>query len=162
MKVEREGQPIELAMTLAAGSLRDLGWLGWEIAAAATFTFVLALIIGARRPRDPAARIGAWLMATTAMTMVFSSIGWASFWRHLPAVLALLFGSAAISTSSFGAISITFAIFFPRMLIHKRLLWGLIWLPEAIAASVETRGLLEVVYRPKQRVENHCTCGWLG
>ena len=60
VKIEREGKPAELTMTLQPGSLRALRWNDWVALATAMLTFGLALIIGVRRPREPAARICAW------------------------------------------------------------------------------------------------------
>jgi membrane-associated protease RseP (regulator of RpoE activity) len=65
--VERQGKPAELMMTLPPGSPGGLGWDEWETLATAIVTFVLALIIGVRRPREPAARICAWFMASFAL-----------------------------------------------------------------------------------------------
>ena len=60
VKIEREGKAAELTMTLPQGSLGDLRWNKSEALATAILTFGLALIIGVRRPREPAARICAW------------------------------------------------------------------------------------------------------
>jgi len=151
IKIERDGKPAELTMTLQPGSLGGLSWIDWEASATAILTFGLALIIGVRRPREPAARICAWFLASFAMDIVLViGAGWTSYVRHLPLVLGLLLWPSIISTSLSAAIGLTFPIVFPRVLIRNRLFWVLIWLPELIVGSLQTVISLEMVYRPRQ------------
>ena len=98
-KIERKGKPAELTMTLPQGSLGGLRWNDWVALATAILTFVLALVIGVRRPREPAARICSWFMASFAMLFVFVGVGWTSYLRHLPRVLGLLLWPSIISSN---------------------------------------------------------------
>jgi hypothetical protein len=55
-------------------------WIDLEGLATAILNFGLALIVGVRRPREPAARICAWLMASFAMAIVLDvGAGWTSY-----------------------------------------------------------------------------------
>jgi len=150
IEVERQGKPIEVTMILGRGSLRDLEWDDWERIGAAVFTFILALVIGVRRPYDPVARISACFLASMAVDMVFPIYGWASIWRHLPGALGLFLWPAFINRSLIGGLSLTFAIVFPRTLVRNRLVWISIWLPVAFVATLQFLVYLRLVYRPKE------------
>jgi len=65
------------------------------------------LIIAFRRPYDPIALIGAWLLASVVFAMVFLSYGWAAVWRHLPTPLGLSLWPASISRSLTSGLGLT-------------------------------------------------------
>jgi len=90
IKVERECKLIECNVRLRRGSLRDLEWRDWAGIGAPVFTFILAMLIGFRRPYDPLARISAWFMASMAFDMASADYGGAPVWRQLPVALGLL------------------------------------------------------------------------
>lgn len=148
IKVEREGRPIEFTVSLRGGSLKDLEWLDREVIGAGVFTFILALVIGVRRPYDSVARISAWLLASMAFDMASADYGGAPIWRHLPFALGLLLWPGWISRDLLSGLSITFGVVFPRTLFHKRWVWALIWLPVAVAAVLHTLLYMRLVYQP--------------
>jgi tRNA A-37 threonylcarbamoyl transferase component Bud32 len=148
IKVERESKPIEFTVSLSRGSLRDLELPDWESIVAAAFTFVLALVIGVRRPYDPVARISAWLLASMAFETASADYGEASIWRHLPIALGLLLWPGWISRVLLSGLSITFAAVFPRKLLRNPWVWTLIWLPVAFSAVLQTLLYVRLVYRP--------------
>jgi eukaryotic-like serine/threonine-protein kinase len=148
IKVEREGKPIELTVSLKRGPLRDLEWLDWEGIGAPAFTFILALIIGIRRPYDPVARISAWFMASMAFDMAGADYGGAPIWRHLPTAFGLILWPGWISRSLLAALSVTFGLVFPRRLLHNRFVWTLIWFPVVVATVLWTLLYMQLVYQP--------------
>jgi tRNA A-37 threonylcarbamoyl transferase component Bud32 len=148
IKVEREGKSIEITVSLKRGSLRELEWLDWEGIGAPVFTFILALIIGIRRPYDPVARISAWFMASMAFDMAGADYGGAPVWRHLPIALSLFLWPGWISRGLLAALSVTFGMVFPRRLLQNRSVWTLIWLPVVVATLLWTLLYMQLVYRP--------------
>ena len=82
LDVDREGKQIELTRNLGYGNPRDLPWHDRQNIANEVFTLVLALLIAFRRPYDPVARIGAWLLASSVFSMLPLAYGWASLWRR--------------------------------------------------------------------------------
>jgi eukaryotic-like serine/threonine-protein kinase len=149
IEVERQGKPIEFTMSLGRESPRDMELLDWEVIGAAVFTFILALVIGVRRPHDLVARITSWFMASMAFGMVFLSYGWASAWRHLPIALGLLLWPGLITLGLIPGLSITFATVFPRKLLRNGWVWILIWTPVAFAATLQCLLYVRLVYQPE-------------
>jgi hypothetical protein len=150
IEVERQGKPVKLTLSMARLSPRDLRWLDWQVLGAAVFTFVLALVIGFRRPQDPVARIGAWMLAAIAIDMVGGGYGWAAIWRNQPGALGLFLWPTIISSGLGGGICITFAFMFPQKLVRNYLVWILAWLPAAFVASLNSLISFQVIYRPRQ------------
>ena len=148
IEVERQRKTIELTVNFGRSSLRDRDWLDWEILAASMFTFILALMIGVRRPYDPVARITAWFMASMAFDMSPFPSGWASVWRNLPGALGLLLWPGLISYSLLPGLGITFATVFPRTLVRNRWFWIAIWLPIAFMATLLCLFCWRLVYQP--------------
>ena len=148
IEVERQGKTVELTVNFGRSSLRDRDWLDWEILAASVFTFILALMIGVRRPYDPVARITAWFMASMAFDMSPFPSGWASVWRHLPSALGLLLWPGLISDSLLPGLGVTFATVFPRILVRNRWFWIAIWMPMTFMATLLCLFCWRLVYQP--------------
>jgi hypothetical protein len=148
-EVERQGVPIELTANLRRGTLRDLEWSDWELIGGAVFTFMLALLIGLRRPHDPVARVSALFMAGMAFNILFYATGWASFWRNLPGVLGLLLWPGLIPSWVTLGFATTFAAIFPRKLFQNRWIWILIWMPLTLVATIPWFQAWRLVYQPK-------------
>jgi eukaryotic-like serine/threonine-protein kinase len=150
IEVERQCKPLALTVRLERKSPSNVKWRDWQALGVVVFPFALALGIVFRRPQDPTARIGAWLLASMAIDLIFVSSGWASIWRRQPGVLGLFVWPASISRSLISGITITFAIFFPRNLVRKRVLWILIWLPVVLGATLQNLAYWRLVYRPEE------------
>jgi hypothetical protein len=108
---------------------------------------VLGLVVAFRRPYDPLARMGAWLLATAAVAFGFFE-GWAATWRHLPGWLGLLLWIPEISRLVPDAILLTFFTIFPRRIFTARWPWLLIWTPALALLPWRVLGLYRVIYEP--------------
>ena len=72
-------------------------------------TLVLAITVAFKRPRDPIALTGAWLLATAGVFSVALPAGWASGWRLLPAAVTWPMWLPFLSTLAAGGILFLFA-----------------------------------------------------
>ncbi len=125
-----------------AQTLVNLAYSGEVLAA-----FALSLVIAFRRPYDPVARIGAWLMATALIGFGVPD-GWAATWRHLPVLLGALLWIPQISRFVVDGILVTFFTVFPRRLFHSRWPWILLWAPILLVLPWRVSAAISVVYRP--------------
>lgn len=108
---------------------------------------VLSLVIAFRRPYDPLARMGAWLLGTAAVAFGFAD-GWAATWRHLPGWLGLLLWMPEISRFVSDAILFTFFTIFPRRIFSAHWPWLLIWTPALALLPWRVLGAYRVIYEP--------------
>ncbi|MCJ7504036.1 MAG: protein kinase [Acidobacteriia bacterium] len=108
---------------------------------------ILGLVVAFRRPYDPAARMGAWVLATAAVAFGLPD-GWAATWRHLPGLLGLLIWIPEISRLVPDAILFTFFTVFPRRVFSARWPWLLIWTPALAFLPWRVLGMYRVVYQP--------------
>jgi len=115
-------------------------------------SLVLGLVIAFRRPYDPLARMGAWLLATAAVAFGFPD-GWAVTWRHLPGWLGLLLWIPEISRFVPDAILFTFFTIFPRKIFSARWPWLLIWTPALALLPWRVLGMYRVIYQPGHATE---------
>jgi tRNA A-37 threonylcarbamoyl transferase component Bud32 len=149
MKIEREGNQSEVNVSVRRGTLSDLDWGDWQWLGGEVLTLILALVIAFRKPHDPLALIGAWLLASSVFAMISVGYGWAAFWRHLPAPLGLLLWPGSVSRGLISGLSLTFAAIFPRKLFRARSPWILIWTPVILVAVVQLLFYLRLVYQPR-------------
>ena len=110
-------------------------------------SLILGLVVAFRRPYDPLARIGAWVLATAAVVFGLPD-GWAVTWRHLPGWLGLLLWIPEISRFVPDAILLTFFTVFPRRIFNTRRPWLLIWAPALALLPWRVQGMYRVIYEP--------------
>lgn len=110
-------------------------------------SLVLGLVIAFRRPYDPLARIGAWVLATASVAFGFPD-GWAATWRHLPGLLGLFLWIPEVSRFVSDAILFTFFTVFPRRFFRARWPWLLIWTPALALLPWRVLGTYRIVYQP--------------
>jgi len=90
----------------------------------------MALLLVWRRPRDPQALVGAWLMATLATVTDTLPEGMAATWRALPGPVAGVLWIPLVSGLAFAtAIGLTFSATFPKPLVRRAWVWALLWTP---------------------------------
>lgn len=95
-------------------------------------TLLLALVVAFRRPRDPLALIGAWLMATTGVVSVVLPSGWAWGWQSLPWLAGLVLWFPYVSSIGAGATFLIFAAYFTRP--HEK--WARLGIQTLLVASL--------------------------
>ena len=126
-------------------------WSAWRVVPAVVafilVSFCLALLIAFRRPFDPTARWGAWLLATTPYAFGVWD-GWAVTWRHLPSLLSALLWVPQISRFILDGIALTFFTVFPTKLFKTRWPWVLIWIPVLVPLPWRVLGIYSVIYQP--------------
>jgi tRNA A-37 threonylcarbamoyl transferase component Bud32 len=146
VEIERDGQRRQAPVSFEAH------WRHWGAGTWLTFvakviaelvTFVLALVIALRRPRDPVALVGAlWLAALSITGLAPIAVadphvpslppGASAVWRSFPAWLTL---PLWVGTTAFllgPNLSVVFLSLFPRPVFRTRRawwLWGLTWAP---------------------------------
>lgn len=156
LEIERGGKPSQVALAFpkrswadwgASGALVGLVLWGFRLA-----TLLLALLIVFRRPQHLIARVGAWFMATAAVSAVVVLPGTAVTWRHLPALLGGLLWIPALSTFSLAAIFFTFFALFPRSAFRRRWIWALVWIPALVELRWLGGYLYSAVYQPERAV----------
>ena len=111
-------------------------------------TLGLALVVAFRRPSDPAARVGAWTLATMAVYSITWEYQLAADWRALPFPIGLILWLPFASSLAIAAVVFTFFATFPRPLIRSRLTWLVVWLPMIAVAALQLRFAVRVVYQP--------------
>ena len=111
-------------------------------------TLGLALVVAFRRPFDPAARVGAWTLATIAVYSITWEYQLAADWRALPLPIGLVLWVPFVSSLAIAAVVFTFFATFPRPLIRSRLAWLAIWLPMIALVALQLQFALRVVYQP--------------
>jgi hypothetical protein len=150
-QIGRSGQRLELPLTLPrpTWSERLLGHAitGFPVYAFILTSLVLGLTVAFRRPYDPIARMGAWVLATAAVAFGCPD-GWAATWRHLPGWLGLLLWIPQFSRFVSDAILLTFFAIFPRKIFHTRWPWLLLWTPALALLPWRVLGAYRVVYQP--------------
>jgi hypothetical protein len=152
--IERDAQehPIELVLPRVHQSY-------WATPSGATLvaarsvqvvTLALALLVAAQRPRDPAARVGAWALATLSVYSLVWPSQIAAIWRELPAPVGAALWLPFASSLAPAAIIFTFAASFPRPLIRSPWMWLAAWAPMVPSLFLQLQFAWLVVYRPEQ------------
>ena len=111
-------------------------------------TLGLAIVVAFRRPFDPAARVGAWTLATIAVYSITWEYQLAVAWRALPLPVGLVLWVPFASSLAIAAVVFTFFATFPRPLIRSRLAWLAVWLPMIAVVALQLQFALRVVYEP--------------
>jgi len=127
-------------------------WYAWRVGppvvAFSLISLCLALLIVIRRPSEPAALWGAWLLATTPYAFGVWD-GWAVLWRQLPPLLGALFWIPQLSRLILDGIALTFFMVFPARLFKSRWPWALVWIPVLIPLPWRILGIHSVIYQPQ-------------
>jgi predicted Ser/Thr protein kinase len=115
----------------------------------------LALLVAFRRPHDPRARLGAWLLASVAVFCIVPPWGQAAVWRALPAPVGWLLWGPHVSALALGAIIATFfARFRPDTTPLQRVRLGaVVWAPTIVALVWHVRFAWLTVYSPALGVD---------
>ena len=135
---------------LSTATILDLPFYWLNVLGVSAFVLtclILGLVVAFRRPYDPAARMGAWVLATASVAFGGAD-GWAATWRHLPGLLGLLLWIPEISRFVADAILLTFFTVFPRRIFSARWPWLLIWTPALAFLPWRVLGMYRVVYQP--------------
>jgi len=144
--VLRQGSRLELAVTFDAAKVTDRFTAGLVAYLAGILGFLLlGLFIGVRRPRDPAARMAAWLFLSTSAAFGLLN-GWAALWRQTPAFVQALLWIPEISRFVAEAIGVSFFAMFPRPLFRKRWVWFAIWIPVLATLPWRLAWFYSVIY----------------
>jgi len=106
-------------------------------------TLGLAITVALRRPRDPVALSGAWLLATAGVFSIALPAGWATAWRMLPPVAGAFLWFPFLSTLAGGLILLLFAAQFTR---HERAL------PLPVIAALGTAAAIPIGARAIARM----------
>ena len=150
--IERGTQQIVAPLTLRRQPLDQ--WLsqgGWLLLCSRTvqlISLILSFVIVLKRPSDPMARLGAWLLATVGVFCVVLPSRIAVVWRGLPAVPAALFWVPYISSLAVAAMLATFVAMFPRRMPRTSRGWVFAWVPMALALIRPASYMVRTVYRP--------------
>jgi tRNA A-37 threonylcarbamoyl transferase component Bud32 len=155
-EISRTNERLQLTLTFSRPPWREwLSLYGREGLGYILFILTslgLGLIIAFRRPFDPVARVGAWLLATAAFTFGFPD-GWAATWRHLPVWLGLFLWIPEISRFVPDAILLTFFAIFPRRIFQARWPWLLVWTPALALLPWRVFAAYQVIYQPGHATE---------
>lgn len=150
-QIARANQRLELTVAVPRLAMRErlsrLRVLGLPFFAFILTSLILGLFVAFRRPHDPAARMGAWVLATASVAFGFPD-GWAATWRHLPGLLGLLLWIPQTSRFVADAILLTFFTVFPRRIFSPRWPWLLIWTPALAFVPWRVLGMYRVIYQP--------------
>ena len=145
--VLRHGSRLELAVTFHAAKGTDRFTAGLLAYLAGILGFLLlGLFIGARRPRDRAARLGAWLFLSASASFGLLN-GWAALWRQTPVFVQALLWIPEISRFVADGIGVSFFAMFPRPLFRQRWIWLAIWIPVLATLPWRLSWFYSVIYR---------------
>jgi tRNA A-37 threonylcarbamoyl transferase component Bud32 len=150
-EISRANERLELTLTFPRPSGRELlsayGRAGPGFLPFILTSLVLGLIIAFRRPYDPVARMGAWVLATASVAFGLPD-GWAATWRHLPGWLGLFLWIPQISRFVSDAILLTFFTIFPRRIFQASWPWLLLWTPTLALLPWRAFAVYQVIYQP--------------
>ena len=151
--IERGTQRIVAPLTLRRARwdhwLSQEGWLLISVRAVQFVSLILGFVIALKRPSDPMARLGAWLLATVGVFCVVLPSRIAVVWRDLPAVPAALFWVPYLSSLAVAAMLATFVAMFPRRMPRTSRGWVFAWVPMALALIRPASYMVRTVYRPE-------------
>jgi hypothetical protein len=118
LEVERDGRRSTVRLPLSAGAGEWLsgpprpGLVGFRLAQVITLS--LALLVAFRRASQPAALLGAWLLASFATVSYVLPMRMFDFWQGLPQPLRALLWLPHATSTSFGPLLFAFVAVFPR------------------------------------------------
>ncbi len=127
MKLERNGQGMELTLSLRRRSINrlrlvDLVALFVDMVDG-LIILLLAILVGFTRPHDPVARLGALALGLIGSDTFSLMTGWAVMLRKLPLVLGVLAWWPSMAWFIFPPLFFAFCAIFPRRLFRARWIW---------------------------------------
>ncbi len=142
LQVERGGQRLEMSLSFDAHWRRWTSgvWLTFFAKLTAQLVCVgLALLIGFRGPPDLTARMGAWLLATLAITdlqpiaaidphVPALTSGAGALWRALPIWLGAPLWIGGLNFTVGPVVVMAFFSIFPRPALRSRRAWWMFWI----------------------------------
>jgi hypothetical protein len=132
--VERAGREAECRLALGRQTDDPLGRL--ERKRYVQFILLLlALILVYLRPRQGAARFGAWFLAGIGTAPVFPGSEMTAIWRALPVPLGAVLWIPQFTHLMLLPIFFTFFAIFPRPLFKARWPWAVVWFPAVLVAA---------------------------
>ncbi len=154
--IERGTQRIVATLTLRRAPwnhwLSQEGWLLLAVRAVQLVSLILGFVIAAKRPFDPIARLGAWLLATVGVFCVVMPSRIGVVWRDLPVLLGALLWPPYFSGLAVAALLATFVAMFPRRMSGTTRRWVFAWVPMALALIRPSLYMIRTVYRPGEVV----------
>lgn len=120
--------------------------------AAQAVTLLLAIVVAFRRPRDPVALLGAWLMATFGIFSVVLPSRIAFLWRGLPSPVAVFLWAPFLSSLVLGAVLFTFFANFPALRFRSVAHWAMTWAPMLMTVVPQVDYSIRMVYWPETLV----------
>jgi hypothetical protein len=154
LRLDVERGAVRLAFTLVPTRATSRYWLTGAGVTLAIARFVqlialmLALTVAFRRPFSPAARVGAWTLATIGVYSITWQYQLGAIWRALPMPLGLALWIPFTCSLAIAAVVFTFFATFPRPLIRSRLGWLAVWMPAAVVLVFQLQCAVRVVYQP--------------
>jgi eukaryotic-like serine/threonine-protein kinase len=109
---------------------------------------MLGLVVLFRRPWDPAARLGAWLLASLAVFCVVLPFRIAAVWRGAWWPAGVLLWLPFASSVWLGALLLTFFLQFPVRRIRRGWWLAALWAPLVVASTPFLRFHVRMVYSP--------------
>jgi eukaryotic-like serine/threonine-protein kinase len=147
----RAHQPRDLVVSYSRVAWKDFFTGPGTLAGLSLFlltSLFLGLLVAFRRPRDPKAIMGAWVLLTAAVAFGFPD-GWAVAWRHLPVFLSSFLWIPGLSRLVPDAILLSFFAVFPAKIFRSRWPWVLIWAPALALLPWRVWGIYGIIYRPE-------------
>ena len=111
-------------------------------------TLGFAIFVVFRRPHDPAARIGAWLLGSLAVISMVLPYRIADVCRSLPDLTIAFVAVPYASSVAVGALLFTFYATFPRPLFKSPSIWALVWTPMLVVAAWHLWYGYRLIYDP--------------
>jgi eukaryotic-like serine/threonine-protein kinase len=149
--VERAGTQIPLRSRLGGESpsfwRTPAGAVLLVVRLAQLATLAIALLVAFKRPRDPLALLGAWLMASAGVFCIVFPSGIAAVWQRLPLPIGALLWFPFASSIGIGVILFAFFASFPRPLLSQRWLAASA-IPAAILIAEFVWSYGRIVYSP--------------
>ena len=157
------GRPMRFDVLRGDQRLQVMLKVGWEsgrywrsreglsllaVLAAQWFTLMFAFVIGLRRPCDPIARLGAWLLASAGVFSVVLPYRVAAVWRALPLPIGVALWVPFVSGLAVPALLFTFFQVFLRRRRPSLLAWAAAWTPMLIVLVLRSSRMFRMVYVP--------------
>jgi eukaryotic-like serine/threonine-protein kinase len=151
LDVRRDGAPLRVALVLQRER-----WARWasregiDLAVVRLVQFVtlaVGILVLYRRPFDPVARVGAWLLGAVGVFCVTLPYRFAAVWHGIWLPAGVLLWIAHLSSLCVGALLFTFFLLFPVRRIDRTPRLAALWLP-MLGALPFIRYRALTVYRP--------------
>jgi DNA-binding winged helix-turn-helix (wHTH) protein/tetratricopeptide (TPR) repeat protein len=153
LEIERGKEQLESRLSI--GTIpQSASWTAWDWEEFLTsrmtqlLDLLLALLIASRLPDDLAARVGAFFLATLAVSNPYPPYAFAAAIRQFPLPVSLLLWLVSISASLALPFFFVFCLVFPRPLLRGRLPWLLACLFAFALAPPAAYDAYYLVYRP--------------